>query len=92
MKFWYAVINYNSIDVDFEELFYIIKERLLEDDPETSTYEVYIEFIDNIQYYINSIYKVNDFEEDGNEGNVEDLIIEFEKWLKENFGENWDEI
>ena len=68
MKFWYSIIDYNFVDVDFSELFDIINERLLENNTNPSVYDVYVEFIDNIQYYINSIYNVNDFDEDDNEG------------------------
>ena len=52
----------------------------------------YVEFIDNVQYYINSIYRVDDFDEDDNEDNTEALVIDWERWLKEKFGENLDEL
>ena len=92
MKFWYDVIESRSININFEEIYDIIKDRLLEDDPETSTYDVYQEFIDNIQYYINSIYRVDDFVEHENESNVVDLVYCWVQWLEEKFGENWDEV
>ena len=92
MKFWYDVIESRSINIDFEELFDIIKERLLEDEPEVSTYDVYQEFTDNVQYYVSSIYPADDFDASENESNVEDLVCCWEKWFEEKFGENWDEI
>ena len=92
MKFWYNVVDFKVIDIDFAELFDIINERLLEDNPNPSVYDVYLEFIDNVQYYINSIYRVDDFVEDDNENNTEALVIDLEHWLEEKFGENWDEV
>ena len=92
MKFWYNIIDTRCLEIDFAELFDIINERLLEDNPNPSVYDVYVEFIDNVQYYINSIYRVDDFDEDDNEDNTEALVIDWERWLKEKFGENLDEL
>lgn len=92
MKFWYDIIDTRCLEINFEEIYDIIKDRLLEDEPEVSTYDIYQEFIDNVQYYINVIYRVDDFDESENESNVEDLVCCWEQWLEEKFGENWDEV
>ena len=49
MKFWYDIIDTRCLEINFEELFDIIKERLLEDEPEVSVYDVYQEFIDKVK-------------------------------------------
>ena len=56
MKYWYEVITLEFVDIDFQEVFdFIKKEEQL-----SELYDIYVEFIDNMGYYIRSIYKHTD--------------------------------
>ena len=56
MKYWYEVRTSECVDIDFQEVFdFIKKEEQL-----TELYDIYIRFIDNMGYYIRSIYEHTD--------------------------------
>ena len=56
MKYWYEVVTLEFVDIDFQEVFDFIKEK----EQLTELYDIYIEFLDNMDYYIRSIYKHTD--------------------------------
>lgn len=87
MKFIYNNVNVKSIDINFQEIFEEVSKEIESD----SVFKVYDEFCDNVGYYLKSVYKIFDFEEEYNELEIEELMINFESWLDEKFGENWDE-
>ena len=86
MKFFYNIVNTDTIDINFQEIFDYVSKGL--DNP--SVLDVFNEFTENVGYYIRSIYDDN-FEEDYNIFEIEDLITALEKWLEEKFGEGWNE-
>lgn len=86
MKFIYNIINTDTIDIDFQEIFNHVSEEL--ENP--SVLDVYNNFVENAGYYIRSIYDDN-FEEDHNTFELGELITVFENWLDEKFGEDWDD-
>ena len=88
MKFWYKIVTFGFVDIDFQEIYNYIKS----DNPDIKTYDVYNTFIDNVTFYLRSIYGCEDLEEDDNEHNINELIDSWGDWLEETFGENWDEI
>jgi hypothetical protein len=91
MKFNYVVCEYSSIDINFEDLYLKILEEEYDNEPEIPVYDVYLEFIDNIEYWIQSLY-APDFMEYENEGVCEDIVDAWEAYLREQYGENWDEV
>ena len=51
-RYWYEVVNFEFVDIDFQEIFdFIKKESKL-----TDLDSIYNEFIDNMGYYIRSVY------------------------------------
>ena len=88
MKFYYDVVETHCVEIDFQEIYDYIKS----DDPDIKTSEVYYTFIDNITFYLRSIYGCEDLEEDDNEYNINELIDSWGDWFDKIFGENWDEV
>lgn len=91
MIFDYCVVKTKSFDVDFERLYDYVAEKVQEDNRDAHIYDVYLEFIDNVEYYIQNIYN-SDFEEENNEHCAEEIVSCFEQYLEEKYGEDWDEI
>lgn len=87
MKFIYNIVNVKSIDINFQEIFEEVSKEIESD----SASEVYEEFCDNVGYYLRSVYEISNFEEEYNELEIDELMLSFESWLDEKFGENWDE-
>ena len=86
MEFVYNIVDTDTIDIDFQKIFDYVSKRL--DNP--SVLDVFNDFTEEVGYYIRSIYADN-FEEDYNVFEIEDLIVAFENWLDEKFGEGWNE-
>ena len=91
MKFNYVVCEYNAIDIDFEHIYVSIVDEEFDGEPEIPVYDVYLEFIDNIEYWIQHLYTA-EFNEYDNESVCEDIADAWENYLKEQYGENWDEV
>jgi hypothetical protein len=88
MDFNYSVIENRNIEIDFQDIFDYIKSE----DSNLTTAEIYNTFLDNAAWYLRSIYKCEDLDEDTNEYEITDLTEKWEYWLNEIFGENWDEV
>lgn len=88
MKFWYEVIESHYIDIDFQKIYDYIKS----DDPDIEIIDVYNTFIDNVSFYLRSIYECEDLEEEDNEYNINELIDSWGDWFDKTFGKNWDEV
>ena len=89
MKFWYEVIETHCVEIDFQEVYDYIHDN----EPDMSNnYDIYLEFIDNYFYYLDKLYKLEDFVGENNDHAVQELIDSWETWLEETFGENWDEV
>jgi hypothetical protein len=88
MDFNYSVIENRNIEIDFQDIFDYIKSE----DSNLTTAEIYNTFLDNTAWYLRSIYKCEDLDEDTNEYEMLDLTDKWECWLNEIFGENWDEV
>lgn len=89
MKFWYEVIETHCVEIDFQEVYDYIHDN----EPDMSNnYDIYLEFIDNCSYYLDKLYKLEDFVGENNDHAIQELIDSWETWLEETFGENWDEI
>lgn len=88
MNFNYDVTIGRSIDIDFQDIFDYIKSE----DPDAPIESIYYDFMDNTSIYLKSIYKCEDLDEDINEYALIHLTDQWEDWLNETFGENWDEI
>ena len=91
MKFNYVVCEHFSMDVDFEHIYESILAEEFNNEPEIPVYDVYLEFMDNIEYWIQNLYAIDFFEYD-NEWVCESIADAWEKYLIEKFGEDWDEI
>lgn len=88
MKYYYDVIECYEINIDYQQVYNYIKE----DNPDYDTYNIYQDFLNNIEYYFECIYNRSDFLEIDNEECVEEIKQDWQNWLDENFGEDWDEI
>ena len=83
MKYWYEVITTEFVDIDFQEVFdFIKKEEQL-----SELYDIYVEFIENMGYYIRSIYKHTDDDlVNGDNDNFFDEVQKgWEKFLEEKY-------
>lgn len=89
MKFWYEVIESHCIDIDFQEVYNYIHDN----EPNIDNhYDIYLAFIDNYPYYLDKLYKLEDFVEEDNDLVIQELIDSWGDWLEETFGKDWDEI
>lgn len=88
MKFYYDVIETHCVEIDFQKIYNYIKS----DDPDIKIIDVYNTFIDNVTFYLKSIYGCEDLEEEDNEYSINELIDSWGDWLDKIFGENWDEV
>jgi hypothetical protein len=91
MIVWYDVIDSKQVKIDFDLVYNVIWERSFEREPEIPKYDIYIEFLDNLEYYMQQLFAA-DFVEYDNEGVSEEIQECWEKWFEEKFGENWDEV
>jgi hypothetical protein len=83
MKYWYEVITLEFVDIDFQEVFdFIKKESNL-----TDIDDLYYEFIDNMGYYIRSIYKHTDenLVSEDNDNFFDEVQKGWEKFLEEKY-------
>lgn len=84
MKYWYKVVTFEFVDIDFQEIYDFIKK---EEPQFTDLYDIYLEFIDNIEYYIKSVYKnIDDLESDDNDNFFNEVQKGWEEFLEEKFG------
>lgn len=88
MTYYYEVIECSEVDIDYQQVYDYIKE----DNPSYDLYNIYQDFLDNIEYYFECIYNRSDFIAIDNEECVELIKQDWQDWLDEKFGENWDEI
>lgn len=89
MKFYYDIIETRCVEVNFQEIYNYIHDN----EPDINNrYDIYLEFIDNCSYYLDKLYKFEDFVGENNDHAIQELIDSWETWLEETFGENWDEI
>jgi hypothetical protein len=91
MKFDYVVCEFLSMNIDFEHIYESVFTEEFDGEPEIPVYDVYLEFIDNMEYWIQHLYAIDFFEND-NEEACEAIADAWEKYLVKNFGEDWDEI
>lgn len=91
MIIWYDVIDSKQAKIDFDLVYNNIWERIFECEPEIPKYDIYIEFLDNLECYMQQLVAA-DFVEYYNESVAEEIQQGWEKWFEEKFGENWDEI
>lgn len=87
MKFWYEIIESRCIDVDFQKVYDYIRDN---ESNINNHYDVYLEFINNYSYYLDKLYKLEDFVEEDNDHAVQELINSWKDWLEEEFGKDWD--
>ena len=83
MKYWYEVITSECVDIDFQEVFdFIMKESGL-----TDMDDLYYEFLDNMVYYITSIYKYTEstLVDEDNDYFFEEVQKGWEKFLEKEF-------
>lgn len=83
MKYWYEVITSECVDIDFQEVFdFIMKESGL-----TDMDDLYYEFLDNMVYYITSIYKYteNTLVDEDNDYFFEEVQKGWEKFLEKEY-------
>lgn len=91
MIIWYNVIDSKQAKIDFDLVYNVVWERIFELEPEITKYDIYIEFLDNLEYYMQQLVAA-DFVEFDNESVAEEIQQGWEKWFEEKFGENWDEV
>lgn len=91
MIIWYNVIDSKQAKIDFDLVYNVVWERIFELEPEITKYDIYIEFLDNLEYYMQQLVAA-DFVEFDNESVAEEIQQGWEKWFEEKFGGNWDEI
>ena len=83
MKYWYEVITSECVDIDFQEVFdFIMKESGL-----TDMDDLYYEFLDNMVYYITSIYKYTEstLVDEDNDYFFEEVQKGWEKFLEKEY-------
>ena len=84
MKYWYEVITSECVNIDFQEVFdFIKKESNL-----TDIDDLYYEFIDNMGYYIRSIYKHTDesLVSEDNDNFFDEVKKGWEEFLEKEYG------
>jgi hypothetical protein len=80
--FWYQIITEDCMQIDFSEVYKIIKEELESD---ASCDDIYWEFANHLQYYLQNELGYYDFYKDDNEVASCLVVDAFYKYLKENF-------
>ena len=83
MKYWYEVTTFEFVDIDFQEIYDFIKE---EEPQFTDLCDIYLEFIDNMEYYIKSVYNAEDLAGEDNENFLKEVQKGWEEFLEEEFG------
>lgn len=84
MKYWYEVVTFEFVDIDFQEIYDFIKE---EEPQFTDLCDIYLEFVDNMEYYIKSVYtNTDDLESDNNYNFFNEVQKGWEEFLEEEFG------
>lgn len=79
---WYRITTEDCMQIDFAEVYKIIKEEL---EPDASYDDIYLEFADHLEYYLQNELGYHDFWEDNNEYASCLVVDGFRKYLKENF-------
>ena len=83
MEVWYDLITKEKLDIDFEDIYnYVIDENGF--DARTALCDIFEDFANNTEYYIQQYYTGN-FIEDDNQWLCEDIVDKWEEWLKEKF-------
>lgn len=84
MKYWYEVATFEYVDIDFQEIYDFIR---AEEPQFTDLCDIYLEFIDNMEYYIKSVYtNTDDLESDNNYNFFNEVQKGWEEFLEEEFG------
>ena len=87
MKFKFACLKYDSLDIDFQKIYDYVKKEYESDRGEVKDkWDIYNYFGDNIDYFIKNIYKyeiANDDEvEYINNLALDEIWNEFGNWLE----------
>ena len=82
-RYWYEVITTEFVDIDFQEIFdFIKKESKL-----TDIDSIYNEFIDNMGYYIRSVYSsTDDLVDEDNGYFFQEIENDWGDFLEEKYG------
>ena len=82
-RYWYEVITTEFVDIDFQEIFdFIKKESNL-----TDIDRIYNEFIDNMGYYIRSVYSsTDDLVDEDNGYFFQEIENDWGDFLEEKYG------
>ena len=88
MKFYYDVIETHCVEIDFQKIY----ECVMNDPYVHTPYDAYLEFMDNVDHYLEKIYKIDDLVCENNDYAIQELIDSWGDWLEETFGKNWDEV
>ena len=82
-RYWYEVITTEFVDIDFQEIFdFVKKESKL-----TDIDSIYNEFIDNMGYYIRSVYsKTDDLVDEDNDCFFQEIENDWGDFLEEKYG------
>lgn len=89
MKFYYDIIETRCVEINFQEIYNYIHDN----EPDINNrYDIYLEFVDNFDYYLEKIYKIDDLVCENNDYAIQELIDSWGDWLEETFGKDWDEV
>ena len=82
-RYWYEVITTEFVDIDFQEIFdFVKKESKL-----TDIDSIYNEFIDNMGYYIRSVYsRADDLVDEDNDYFFQEVENDWGDFLEEKYG------
>lgn len=82
-RYWYEVITTEFVDIDFQEIFdFVKKESKL-----TDIDSIYNEFIDNMGYYIRSVYsRTDDLVDEDNYYFFQEVEKDWGDFLEEKYG------
>lgn len=84
MQYWYEVVALEFVDIDFQEIYDFIRK---EEPQFTDLCDIYLEFVDNMEYYIKSVYtNTDDLESDNNYNFFNEVQKGWEEFLEEEFG------
>lgn len=82
-RYWYEVITTEFVDIDFQEIFDFVKKESKFTDIDS----IYNEFINNMGYYIRSVYsKTDDLVDEDNDYFFQAIENDWEDFLKEKYG------
>lgn len=79
---WYQIITEDCMQIDFAEVYKIVKNEF---ESEATNDDIFWEFANHIEYYLQNELGYHDFWEDNNEYASCLIVDRFRKYLKENF-------